>query len=75
MTAITAHRGMAISATRRQLSDSAFQAFTVLRVGFTVAPILFGVDKFLDWLVDRRISCKRSSTTSPCATSGCCSPR
>ena len=29
-----------------------FQAFTLLRIGFTVAPILFGLDKFLDWLVD-----------------------
>jgi hypothetical protein len=32
--------------------DPVFQAFTVLRIGFTVAPILFGLDKFLDWLVD-----------------------
>jgi hypothetical protein len=39
----------------RQLSDPAFQAFALLRVGFTVAPILFGLDKFLDWLVDWRI--------------------
>jgi hypothetical protein len=36
----------------RRLNDPAFQAFTLLRVGFTVAPILFGLDKFLDWLVD-----------------------
>jgi hypothetical protein len=34
------------------LGDPAYQAFTLLRVGFTVAPILFGVDKFLNWLVD-----------------------
>ena len=38
-----------------RLADPAFQAFTLLRVGFTVAPILFGLDKFLDWLVDWRI--------------------
>jgi hypothetical protein len=38
-----------------RLSDPAFQAFALLRVAFTVAPILFGVDKFLDWLVDWRI--------------------
>ncbi len=31
------------------------QAFWILRIGFTVAPILFGLDKFLDWLVDWRI--------------------
>ena len=39
-------------ATERRLDNPAFQAFTLLRVGFTVAPILFGVDKFLNWLVD-----------------------
>jgi hypothetical protein len=38
-----------------RLDDPAFQAFTLLRIGFTVAPILFGLDKFLDWLVDWRI--------------------
>jgi hypothetical protein len=38
-----------------RLSDPAYQAFTLLRVGFTVAPILFGLDKFLDWLVDWRV--------------------
>ena len=36
----------------RRLDDPVFQAFTLLRIGFTVAPILFGLDKFLDWLVD-----------------------
>ena len=36
-------------------TDPAFQAFTLLRIGFTVAPILFGLDKFLDWLVDWEI--------------------
>jgi hypothetical protein len=36
----------------RSLDNPAFQAFTLLRVGFTVAPILFGIDKFLNWLVD-----------------------
>jgi hypothetical protein len=35
----------------RPLDSPAFQAFTLLRIGFTVAPILFGLDKFLDWLV------------------------
>jgi len=37
---------------RPRLSDPAYQAFSILRVGFTVAPILFGLDKFLNWLVD-----------------------
>jgi hypothetical protein len=43
------------STVRQELSDPVFQAFTLLRIGFTVAPILFGLDKFLDWLVDWRI--------------------
>ena len=30
----------------------ATQAFWLLRIGFTVAPIAFGLDKFADWLVD-----------------------
>ena len=37
------------------LHDPAFQAFWLLRIGFTVAPILFGLDKFLNWLVDWEI--------------------
>ena len=38
-----------------RLDNPAFQAFALLRIGFTVAPILFGLDKFMDWLVDWRI--------------------
>jgi len=37
---------------RRALANPAYQAFTLLRVGFTVAPILFGLDKFFHVLVD-----------------------
>lgn len=36
-------------------SSPTFQAFALLRVGFTVAPILFGLDKFADWLVNWEI--------------------
>src|SRR4051794_30542330 len=32
--------------------DPRYQAYALLRVGFIVAPILFGLDKFLNWLVD-----------------------
>lgn len=32
------------------LRDPAFQAFTLLRTVFTVAPVVFGVDKFFDVL-------------------------
>jgi len=41
--------------TTARWTSPAFQAFALLRVGFAVAPILFGLDKFLDWLVDWRI--------------------
>ena len=34
------------------LGDPARQAFWLLRIGFTVAPILFGLDKFAHVLVD-----------------------
>lgn len=33
-------------------SNPSFQAFSLLRAGFTVAPILFGLDKFLGLLAD-----------------------
>jgi hypothetical protein len=36
---------------RSTLSDPAYQAFMVLRTVFTVAPILFGLDKFANLLV------------------------
>src|SRR3954454_22483492 len=56
MYTITADRAtMAIKTATRRLHDPTFQAFTLLRIGFPVAPILFGLDKFLDWLVDWRI--------------------
>src|SRR5262245_13684206 len=33
-------------------TDPAYQAFWILRIGFTVAPILFGIDKFLNWMIE-----------------------
>lgn len=42
----------AASTDRPELSDPGYQAFLLLRAGFTVAPILFGLDKFTNWLVD-----------------------
>src|SRR3954454_13190612 len=41
--------------TATAISNPVFQAFWLLRIGFNVAPILFGLDKFLNWLVDWRI--------------------
>jgi hypothetical protein len=54
MSTITAERPAAERTTDRW-TDPVFQSFALLRLGFTVAPILFGLDKFLDWLVDWRI--------------------
>ena len=45
------HRPVTTSG-RRDPRDPGFQGFALLWIGFTVAPILFGLDKFLDWLVD-----------------------
>ena len=39
-------------APRGDLSDPAFQAFWLLRVGFVVAPIAFGLDKYFHVLVN-----------------------
>jgi hypothetical protein len=46
--------GMSTSNTARKtaLSDPAYQAFLLLRTVFTVAPIVFGLDKFTNLLVD-----------------------
>jgi uncharacterized membrane protein YphA (DoxX/SURF4 family) len=43
---------LAPSLGERLKGDPAYQAFTLLRVAFTVAPILFGLDKFFGVLVD-----------------------
>jgi len=46
--------GVSTSNTDRKatLSDPAYQAFLLLRTVFTVAPIIFGLDKFTNLLVD-----------------------
>ena len=40
------------ASTTQELADPAYQGFLLLRIGFTVAPILFGLDKFAHVLVD-----------------------
>lgn len=45
----------ATSLSDRVRSDAAYQAFLLLRIGFTVAPIVFGLDKFFQVLVDWEI--------------------
>jgi uncharacterized membrane protein YphA (DoxX/SURF4 family) len=47
----TPTNGRATDATAPAVGAAAHQAFWLLRVGFTVAPILFGVDKFFNWTV------------------------
>lgn len=37
---------------REEAGNPAYQAFQILRIGFTVAPILMGLDKFLGLLVN-----------------------
>jgi len=34
-----------------RIRGAALQAFWLLRIGFTAAPILFGIDKFFNWTV------------------------
>jgi hypothetical protein len=39
-------------AERSSIRDARFQAYALLRTGFAVAPILFGLDKYFEVLVD-----------------------
>jgi hypothetical protein len=50
MSTTTAVRPAAIDT--HELHDPAYQGFLLLRIGFTVAPILFGLDKFAHVLVN-----------------------
>jgi len=43
--------GTAPRAESKSLADPGYQAFKILQIGFTVAPILFGLDKFLNLMV------------------------
>jgi hypothetical protein len=51
-TTVGAPTASATAASTRLRTDPAFQAFTLLRIGFTVAPILFGIDKFANVMVN-----------------------
>src|ERR671931_2264858 len=44
--------GPASPAAARNVEAAAHHAFWLLRIGFTIAPILFGLDKFFNWTVD-----------------------
>jgi uncharacterized membrane protein YphA (DoxX/SURF4 family) len=41
-----------VSTTEARRDNPAYQVYLLLRAGFTVAPILFGLDKFFNWTVD-----------------------
>jgi uncharacterized membrane protein YphA (DoxX/SURF4 family) len=43
--------GRAVAAAEAPVANAAHQAFWLLRIGFTAAPILFGLDKFFNWSV------------------------
>jgi uncharacterized membrane protein YphA (DoxX/SURF4 family) len=43
---------MATVAPERRLRSPAYQGYLLLRTGFVVAPILFGLDKFFNYMVD-----------------------
>src|SRR3954447_3707307 len=42
---------VAASTGQSAVEKAAYQAYLVLRIGFTAAPILFGIDKFFNWTV------------------------
>jgi hypothetical protein len=54
--------------------DPAAQAFMLLRIGLTVAPILFGLDKFAHVMLDDWTKYLAPQFSSRFATSACCSP-
>lgn len=41
-----------LSSPDKALNNPTYQAYQILHIGFTVAPILFGLDKFLNLMVD-----------------------
>ena len=51
------------SGTEAQVSSPSRQAYQILHLGFTVAPILAGLDKFFNLLVNWDQYLPRSSTT------------
>jgi uncharacterized membrane protein YphA (DoxX/SURF4 family) len=52
VSAATAPVAGSLSRRERIRSDPAYQAFWLLRIGFTVAPIVFGADKFAHLLTN-----------------------
>jgi uncharacterized membrane protein YphA (DoxX/SURF4 family) len=48
----TSREGPRSSSIDQLRDDPAYQAFWLLRIGFTVAPLLFGIDKFANVMVN-----------------------
>jgi hypothetical protein len=48
MAVATAERGLL----RTRMKDDVYQSFVILRSAFTIAPILFGLDKFFNFMVE-----------------------
>lgn len=51
-TILTGNAGIAKSASRDEAHSPSYQAYQILRFGFTVAPIVAGLDKFFGLLVN-----------------------
>jgi uncharacterized membrane protein YphA (DoxX/SURF4 family) len=49
---VAAENGADVSLARADWRDARYQAFALMRVAFTVAPIAFGLDKFFNLMVD-----------------------
>ncbi len=49
--AASSRRKPAVAFGALSVDAAAYQAFWLLRIGFTLAPILFGIDKFFNWSV------------------------
>ena len=60
-TVAAALRPTPIPASNALRSDPVAQAFMLLRIAFTVAPILFGIDKFAGVLTDDWTRCATRS--------------
>src|SRR4029453_9817705 len=50
--ALNSHRDLSSQVATEHASSGSYQAFQILRTGFTVAPIVAGLDKFLHLLVN-----------------------
>jgi uncharacterized membrane protein YphA (DoxX/SURF4 family) len=46
------HAGAGVAVARADWRDARYQAFALMRLAFTVAPIAFGLDKFFNVMVD-----------------------